>query len=64
MINIGWTYSQNESWSIFKILTGKPVGNIFKRRRRHEWDGNIDIGIKQICANVRNWIDSANTFFP
>ena len=33
--------SMEEVRSAFKILTGKPIGNRFEGRSRHEWEDNI-----------------------
>ena len=42
----------------FKILTGKPTGNRPLGGRRRRWEENIRIGLKEICINIRNWVDS------
>ena len=46
-----------EGGSAFKILTGKLAGKRPLGRRRCE--DNIRVGLKEICINRRNWVDSA-----
>ena len=43
----------------FKILTGKPAGKRPLGRLRRRWEGNIRMDLKEICKNVRNWVNSA-----
>ena len=48
-----------EGRSAFKILTGTPIGKSplwWSRRRRED---NIRRNLKEICINMRNWVDSA-----
>ena len=42
----------------FKSLTGNPTGKrpLGKPRRRQD---NIRMNLKEICINMRNWLDSA-----
>ena len=37
---------------------GKPTGKIPLGRLKHKWE-NIRMGIKEIRANTRNWVYSA-----
>ena len=46
-----------EGRSAFKILRGKPTGEIPRHRRRWEDDTRMDY--KEIGINTRNWVDSA-----
>ena len=41
--------------SAFKILTGKPTGNLPMRR----WEENIRMDLEEIGTNAGNWVDSA-----
>ena len=45
--------------SNFKILTGTPAGKIPLGRRRHRWEDNIRMDLKEIGINTRNWVYSA-----
>ena len=45
--------------SAFKILRGKPTGNIVLGRPRCRWEDNIRMDVKEICINTRNWVDSS-----
>ena len=46
-----------EGRSAFKILTGKPTGNIPLGRCRRRWADNISLEV--IGINAGNWVDSA-----
>ena len=48
-----------EGRSAFKILTGKPTKKRSFGRPRRRWEDNIKMDLKEICVNMRNWIDSA-----
>ena len=43
----------------FKILSGKPTGNIPLGRLRRRWEDNTRMDLKEIGLNTRNWVDSA-----
>ena len=45
--------------SVFKILAGKPTGKRPLGRRRHRWEDNIGMDVREMGVNARNWIDSA-----
>ena len=47
-----------EGRSAFKMLTGTPAGKRPLGRRRHRWEDNIRMNLKEIGINTRNWIDS------
>ena len=47
-----------EGRSAFKILTGKPTGNIPLVRSRRRSENNIRMNPKEIGINKRNWVDS------
>ena len=48
-----------ESRSPFKILTGKPVGRRFLGSPGRKWQDSITMDHKEICVNMRDWVDSA-----
>ena len=48
-----------EGRSAFKILTGKPTGNIPLRRLRRKWENNIRMDLKEIDINTRNCVEAA-----
>ena len=48
-----------ESTSVFKVLTGYPIGNRLLQRPRRRWEDNIGIDLEVIGINTRNWVDSA-----
>ena len=56
---MGRSCSQNGRLSSLKILTGKPAGKRSSGRPRRRWEDNIRVDLKEICINVRNWVDSA-----
>ena len=43
----------------FKILIGPPAGKRPLGRRRHIWEDNIRMDLKEIGIVTRNWVDSA-----
>ena len=48
-----------EGMSAFKILTGKPTGNIPLGRPRRRWEDNIRMDLEEIGINAGKWVDSA-----
>ena len=48
-----------EARSAFKILTGKPTGKRLLGIPRRRWKDNIRMDLKEIGANTRNGVDSA-----
>ena len=48
-----------EHRSAFKILTGKPTGNIPLGRFKPRWEDSIRIDLKEIGDNTTNLVDSA-----
>ena len=48
-----------ESRSDFDNLTGKSRAKISLEKPRCRWEDNIDMDLKEIGINMRNWIDSA-----
>ena len=48
-----------EDRSVFKILTGKPIGKRPLGRPRCRWEDNIRSCLKEIGINTRNWVDAA-----
>ena len=48
-----------EGTSAFKILTGKPTGNIPLGTPRRRWEDNIRMNLEEIGINAGNWVDSA-----
>ena len=45
--------------SDFNILTGKPTGKNSLGKLRRRWEDSIRMNFKEIGADMRNWIDSA-----
>ena len=45
--------------SDFKILIGKPTGKGPSGTPRCRWEDDIRMALKELGANTRNWIDSA-----
>ena len=45
-----------EGRSVFKILTGKPTGNIHLGRPRRRWEDNIRMDLEEIGINAGNWV--------
>ena len=45
--------------SVFKLLTGTPVGKRTLGRPRRRREDNIRLDLKELCINTRNWVDSA-----
>ena len=48
-----------EGRGAFKMLTGKPTGNIPLERPIRRWEDNIRLDLKEIGINTNNWVDSA-----
>ena len=48
-----------ESWTFFKMLTGKLIGPLGKPRGT--WKDNIIMHLKEIGINTRNWVDLAQS---
>ena len=55
----GHVVRMEECRSAFKVLTGKPTGKRPLGRPRRRWEGNIKMDLKEIVANTRSWVDSA-----
>ena len=55
----GHVARMEEGRSAFKILTGKPTGNIPLGRPRRRWEDNIRMDLEELSINVGNWVDSA-----
>ena len=49
---VGLTARMKESMSVFKMLTGKPIGKRHLGRLRHRWEGNIRIDVKEMGVNL------------
>ena len=45
--------------SIFKILTGKPIGRRPLGRSRRRWEYTIRMDVKEFGISTMNWADSA-----
>ena len=55
---MGRACSQNEEGrSVFKILPGKLMGKRSVVRPVHRSEDNITVDVKEIDANMENWID-------
>jgi hypothetical protein len=48
-----------EKWNEYRILVGKPEGNIPIGRPRCRWENNIKMGLRQILLGDVEWIDRA-----
>ena len=48
---------KEEDRSVFKILTGTPIGKRHLGRSRCRWEKNIRMDLKEIDINKRNWVD-------
>ena len=48
-----------ECWSVLKILTGKTTGKRSLGSPRHRLEHDVGMDLKEIGANSRNWVDSA-----
>ena len=55
----GHVASLEEGRSIFKLLTGKPIGKILLGRPGRRWEDDIRMDLEEICINAGNWVDSA-----
>jgi hypothetical protein len=55
----GHVARMEEGRSIFKNFTGKPTGKRPVGRPRLRWEENIQMDLKEIGINTREWIDSA-----
>ena len=55
----GHVARMEEGRSAFKILTGKPTGKRPLGRPRRRWEDNIEMDLKEIGINTRNWVDLA-----
>ena len=47
-----------EDWSVLKMLTGKPRGKRPLESPKRRWEDIVRLDIKEIGANMRNWIYS------
>ena len=47
-----------EGRSVFKILTGKPIGKKHLGRPRSRLEDNARIDLKETCVSTRNRMDS------
>ena len=47
-----------ECRSAFKIVTGKPTGNMHSGRPRCRWKYNIRMDLKEMGIHTRNWVDA------
>ena len=45
--------------SVFKILTGTPIGKRPLGKPRHRWEDNTRMDSKEIGMNTWNWVDLA-----
>ena len=52
------TRTHTKGRSVFKILTGKPVGKRPLGRPRRRWEDNIRMDLEEIGINAGNWVDS------
>ena len=55
----GHVARMEEGRSIFKILTGKPIGKRPLGWPRRRWEDNIRMDLEEIGIKAGNWVDSA-----
>ena len=55
----GHVARREDGWSFFKILTGTPAVKRPLGWPRRRWEDNIKMYLKEICINMRNWVESA-----
>ena len=55
----GHVARMEEGRSAFRILTGKPTGKRPLGMRRHRWEDNIRMDLKEMNINTRKWVDLA-----
>ena len=55
----GHVARMEEGRSVFKILTGTPTRNRPLGRRKHRWEDNIRMDLKEIGINTRKLVYSA-----
>ena len=48
-----------EGRTAFKILAGKPIGEVPLRKPRRRWEDNIKMDLEEIGINAGNGFDSA-----
>ena len=48
-----------EELSTFKTLTCKSTETLLLGKPRRRWEDNIRMDLKEISANAKNWVDSA-----
>ena len=53
----GHVARMEKNMSVFKILTGKPIGK--RPLGMPRWENNIRMDLKKIGINTRNWVDLA-----
>ena len=56
---VGHLARMKEGRSVFKILTGKPIGKKPLGSHMRRWKYNIRMYLEEIGMNTRNWVDSA-----
>ena len=55
----GHVASMEDGRSVFKILSGKPIGKISLGNPRRRCEDKIRMDLKQIGINTMNWVDLA-----
>ena len=55
----GHVVRMEEGESAFKILIARPTGKKPLGKPRRRWEDNIEMDLKEIYINTRNWVDSA-----
>ena len=56
---VGHVARIKEGKRAFKILTGKPTGEIPLGRPRRRLEHNIRMDLEEICIKAGKWVDSA-----
>ena len=44
---------------MYRVLVGKPEGNIPLERPRHRWEDNIKVGLQELECGGMDWIELA-----
>ncbi|KAJ4429720.1 hypothetical protein ANN_21924 [Periplaneta americana] len=47
----------DESRNAYRVLVGRPQGKIYLGRRRRRWEDNIEMDLREVRYNGRDWIN-------
>jgi hypothetical protein len=56
MRSVGHVASMGERRCVYRVLVGKPEGKKPLGRRRHRWEDNIKLDLRDIGTDGANWI--------